>query len=91
MERNKLIPAIQSIAPEIPLPKYLTPKGESFSFLVFENDDSAKSFYEKFEGVIKLDSNGSKHGEFIYMAYTKNGRLIILRVGVYISIIGMPP
>ncbi|XP_026747468.1 alkylated DNA repair protein alkB homolog 8 [Trichoplusia ni] len=59
LEKDYIFGLIQEKKLNIPLPKFITEKGESHSFLVFPTCDDCKIFYDTYNGKAKADENGT--------------------------------
>lgn len=66
--KEKIHSAIAAVLPEVPLPKYIAEKGESYSFLIFNSIENSILFYQKCNGLLNMDK-----GPPVYMMYVKNG------------------
>lgn len=65
---------IKTVQPKC-TPKYIAEKGKTYSFIVFDDIDSAKTFYEESNGIIK-SSNSLGNEQIIYMTYVETGRYL---------------
>lgn len=78
--KNDILNLFQEL-PSITLKKFIAEKGESHSFLVFENVDSAAMFFNEYNGKKCLDNNA-----FLYMYYVDNGKYLLISYSSKIEI-----
>lgn len=55
------------------MPRYIAPKGETYSFLVFDSVDNAKTLFENCDGLLKLSQEMPKTELLIVLAYVNTG------------------
>lgn len=65
--RADILKIIENTKLEIPLPKFIAEKGETYSFLVFDDTETAVLFYNTLNGKAKVNENGS----VIYMNFVE--------------------
>lgn len=69
-EKDDVINLLNEIALEIKPPKFITEKGESHSYLIFQSTENAVSFFNACHGKAKADKNGTP----LYLNFVENGK-----------------
>ncbi|KAJ0179590.1 hypothetical protein K1T71_005302 [Dendrolimus kikuchii] len=68
LEKEMIHSFISHNVSDLSMPKYIAEKGETYSYLVFESVAAASQFYNKCNGKLKIDENGTP----LYMNYVEN-------------------
>ncbi|XP_053600515.1 alkylated DNA repair protein alkB homolog 8 [Plodia interpunctella] len=67
LEKSIIVSLIKNLSGEMAVPKFIAEKGESHSFLVFNNIDDAQQFYNSYDGKFNIGDSGTP----LYMSFVE--------------------
>ncbi|XP_013186974.2 alkylated DNA repair protein alkB homolog 8 [Amyelois transitella] len=67
-DKTAVMGLIKNLSTDIPIPKFIAEKGESYSFLIFNNLNDAQLFFETYNGQLDFDASGTP----LYMNFVES-------------------